>query len=27
MKLLTGYDEIFLLTILKLKDNAYSVTI
>ncbi len=27
MKLLTGYDEIFLLTILKLKDNAYGVTI
>jgi PadR family transcriptional regulator PadR len=27
MKLLSGYDEIFLLTILKLKDNAYGVTI
>ena len=27
MKLLTGYDEIFLLTILKLKDSAYGVTI
>lgn len=27
MKPLTGYDEIFLLTILKLKDNAYGVTI
>jgi len=27
MRLLTGYDEIFLLTILKLKDNAYGVTI
>jgi PadR family transcriptional regulator PadR len=27
MKLLAGYDEIFLLTILKLRDNAYGVTI
>lgn len=27
MKILCGYDEIFLLTILKLKDNAYGVTI
>ena len=27
MRLLTGYEEIFLLTILKLKDNAYGVTI
>lgn len=27
MRLLTGYEDIFLLTILKLKDNAYGVTI
>lgn len=27
MKLLSGHDEIMLLTILKLKDNAYGVTI
>jgi len=27
MKPLTGYDEIFLLAVLKLKDNAYGVTI
>ena len=27
MKILTGYDELLLLTILKLKENAYGATI